>query len=82
MSTQYTLRTVPDSIDLALRNRSRLESKSLNAVAIEALARGLELDSQPKNHTDLDSLVGSWQEDPEFDQAVADFQIVDEAAWK
>jgi hypothetical protein len=81
VSTQYTLRAVPDSIDLALRNRSRLESKSLNAVALEALARGLELDAQPVKHTDLDSLIGSWQEDPAFDQAIADFEKVDEAAW-
>ncbi|MFT4589681.1 MAG: hypothetical protein ACI9VS_002456 [Candidatus Binatia bacterium] len=84
MSRQYTIRTVPAPIDRALRQRARQEAKSLNTVALEALARGLELelDAQPAEHTDLDALVGSWQEDKAFDRAVADFERVDEDAWK
>lgn len=82
MSTQYTLRAVPKVIDLALRRRARQETKSLNAVAVEALARGLEIDAQPAEHTDLDALIGTWREDPAFDRAVADFERVDVAAWK
>ena len=31
-------------------------------------------------HTDLDHLIGTWQEDPEFDLAIADFAFVDEDA--
>lgn len=81
-STQYTLRAVPAAIDRALRQRAKQEAKSLNAVAVEALAKGLELDTKPAEHTDLDALIGSWQEDPAFDQAVADFDRVDEEAWK
>ena len=81
-SMQYTLRAVPDAIDRALRHRAKQEAKSLNAVAVEALARGLELDAKPTEYTDLDALIGSWQEDPAFDQAVADFERVDEEAWK
>ena len=82
MSSQYTIRAVPSPIDQALRRRARQEAKSLNTVALEALARGLELDAQPVAHTDLDALVGSWQEDMGFDRAVADFERVDEDAWK
>lgn len=82
VSSQYTIRAVPSPIDRALRRRARQEAKSLNTVALEALARGLELDAQPVEHTDLDALVGSWQEDKAFDQAVADFERVDEDAWK
>ena len=33
---QYTIRAVPDEIDRALRQRARRESKSLNAVVIDA----------------------------------------------
>lgn len=58
------------------------ESKSLNTVVVEALARGLELDALAIHHTDLDSLTGSWQEDADFDKAMADFERVDEDAWK
>ena len=79
---QYTIRAVPDEIDRALRQRARRESKSLNAVAIDALARGLALDAAPPRHTDLDHLVGTWQEDPDFDRAVAEFDRIDDESWK
>ena len=42
---------------------------------------GLELDPRPAEHTDLDHLIGSWQEDPAFDLAIVDFERVDEDAW-
>lgn len=82
MKTQYTIRAVPAAMDRALRQRAKREAKSLNTVALEALARGLELEAQPVEHTDLDALIGSWQEDPAFDRTVADFERVDEEAWK
>jgi hypothetical protein len=82
VNTQYTIRTVPPAIDRALRRRAKQEAKSLNAVAVEALARGLELDAKPVEHTDLDALIGSWQKDKAFDRAVAEFERVDEEAWK
>ena len=79
---QYTIRAVPDEIDCAIRQRARRESKSLNAVVIDALARGLALDATPAKHTDLDHLVGTWQEDPGFDSAVAEFERIDDESWK
>ena len=82
MSVQYTIRAVPAAIDRALRRRAKQEARSLNTVAIEALARGLELDAVPAEHIDLDPLVGSWQNDKAFDRAIADFERVDEDAWK
>ncbi len=51
MGTQYTLRAVPHVIDRALRRRAKQEAKSLNTVAVEARARGLELAAQPVTHT-------------------------------
>ena len=82
MNRQYTIRSVPPAIDRALRRRVKQEAKSLNAVVVEALARGLELEAQPVEHSDLDALIGSWQEDPDFDCAIADFERVDEEAWR
>ena len=81
MSMQYTIRSVPEAIDRAVRQRARREAKSLNAVVVEAPARGLELDAKPAEYTDLDRLAGTWQEDPGFDLAIADFERVDEDAW-
>ena len=49
---------------------------------VEALARGLDLDTKPAEYEDLDHLIGTWQEDPGFDDAVAAFERVDEDAWK
>ena len=75
---QYTIRAVPAAIDRALRRRAKKEAKSLNAVTVEVLARGLELEAKAVEHTELDGLIGSWQEDPAFDRAEADFERVDE----
>ena len=79
---QYTIRAVPGEIDRALRQRAKRESKSLNAAVIDALARGLALDTVPARHADLDDLVGTWQEDPDFDRAVAEFDRIDDESWK
>ena len=77
---QYTIRAVPSAIDRALRQIARREAKSLNTVVVEALARGV--DAVPTAHADLDHLIGTWEEDPDFDRAVADFERVDDEAWK
>ena len=79
---QYTIRSVPDAIDRAVRRRARQEDKSMNAVVVEALARGLEIEVGSVQHTDLDHLIGTWQEDPAFDLAVADFERIDHDAWR
>ena len=49
MGMQYTVRSVPEEIDRAVRHRARREDKSINAVVVEALARGLDLDAAPSN---------------------------------
>ena len=82
MSKQYTIRSVPAAVDRALRRRAKQESKSLNTVVLEAIVQGLALEVRQADHTDLDSLIGSWQDDPAFDRAVADFKQVDEQVWK
>jgi hypothetical protein len=64
------------------RWRVRRESKSLDAVVIDALARGLALNAAPARHTDLDPLIGTWQDDPDFDRAVAEFERIDDESWK
>ena len=33
-------------------------------------------------HTDLDHLISTWQEDADFERAIADFERVDDEAWK
>lgn len=78
---QYTLRNIPETLDATLRRRAREEDKSLNEVAIEAMARGVGLTGETIRYRDLGDVAGRWQDDPEFDQAVADQDRVDEELW-
>ncbi|HOB76344.1 MAG TPA: antitoxin [Phycisphaerae bacterium] len=78
---QYTLRGIPPALDRALRERAKREGKSLNQVAREALKRGLGLPEQQQISHDLDHLIGTWQEDPAFDEIIAAQDMVDPEAW-
>lgn len=79
---QYTLRDIPPLLDSELRRRARTEGKSLNAVALEALARGAGLGEPSVRQRDLEDVAGTWQEDREFDQAIADQHRIDERLWR
>jgi len=79
---QYTLRNVPKELDRALRQRARRESRSLNEVALEAIAQGLGIADTPVVRRKLGDLAGTWQDDPEFDAALADQHRIDPDLWK
>ena len=79
---QYTIRRIPASVDRMLRERARTAGKSLNAAAIEALQAGLGLSEDPIEFDDLDDLIGTWQHDPDTDQALADQDVVDPELWQ
>ena len=56
--TQYTIRSIPPKVDQALRKRAKKTGKSLNEVALEALAKGAGV--TPGAHfNDLDWFIGS-----------------------
>jgi len=75
---QYTIRGISPTLDAALRDRARAAGKSLNEAVLDALAAGLGLDGAPKKRRDLSDIVGTWIEDPAFDEALADQDRVDE----
>jgi plasmid stability protein len=79
---QYTIRNIPSSLDAALRQRAHEQGKSLNEIAIEALARGAGISGERIRKRDLSDIVGTWQEDPAFDEAIADQDKVDEEMWR
>lgn len=79
---QYTLRDIPPTVDAELRRRAKAEGRSLNTVAIEALIRGAGLGETPVRQRDLGDIAGTWQEDPEFDQAIAEQDQIDERLWR
>jgi hypothetical protein len=79
---QYTLREIPPIVDLELRRKAKAEGKSLNTVAIEALIRGSGVGESQVRQRDLGDVAGTWQEDREFDEAIADQDRVDERLWQ
>lgn len=79
---QYTIRQVPRHIDRSLRQKSKQAGQSLNETAIDALSKGLGLAELSPRYHDLDSLAGTWQEDPGFDAAIAAQDQVDPRLWK
>ena len=79
---QYTIRNVPDYLDAALRDAAREYGKSLNEVAIEALARGFGLGDAQVRQRDLSDIAGSWRKDPAFERALAAQDTVDEEMWR
>jgi plasmid stability protein len=83
---QYTLRNIPKKVDQALRRRAREQGRSLNDVALEALALGAGVASnangEPVRYMDLSDIAGSWVEDPEFDKVIAEQDQIDPDLWR
>ena len=79
---QYTIRNVPNSLDEALRRAARDRGKSLNEVAIEALARGAGVAEDRGRQRDVGDIAGSWRKDAAFDRALAAQDTIDEEMWK
>jgi len=79
---QYTIRGIPPAVDEAVRQRARDEGKSLNEVAVEALADGLGLGGQDIVRRDLSDVVGTWKKDAATEAALAAQDRVDEDLWK
>jgi plasmid stability protein len=78
---QYTIRNVPDVLDEALRKAARERGKSLNEVAIDALARGAGVVGEVRPQRDLGDIAGTWLKDPAFDSALAAQDTIDEEMW-
>lgn len=79
---QYTIRGISRAIDAAVRERARAEGKSLNAVAVEALAEGLGLGHEAVVRRDLSDVAGTWKQDTAVEAVLAAQDGVDEDLWK
>ena len=79
---QYTIRNVPETLDEALRRVARERGKSLNEVAVEALARGAGITQDRSRQRDLGDIAGTWRQDSAFDRALAAQDTIDEEMWK
>lgn len=78
---QYTLRKVPPQVDRALRARARKLGKSVNQVAVEALAQSV---GQPARYRSLRGMPGAWskKEAADFERILGTIRTIDEELWK
>lgn len=79
---RYTLRNVPHALDEALRRAACEQGKSLNEVAIEALAQGTGITPDRRRQRDLGDIAGTWRKDAAFDSALAAQDTIDEEMWQ
>ena len=79
---QHTIRRIPPALDAAIRDRARAEGKSMNEVAVAALAEGLGITGRPVVRRDLGDVAGTWKKDPAIERALAAQDEIDESLWK
>jgi len=75
---QYTIRGISPALDEAVRERARVQGRSLNEVALEALANGLGLGDEEIIRRDLSDVVGTWKRDAALEAALLARDRVDE----
>ena len=75
-TTQYTIRNIPEQVDRLVRQQAKKTQKSLNAVLLTVLQRGVGVADEPVEYHDLDALAGSWVTDPDFDASQSAFYYV------
>jgi hypothetical protein len=78
---QYTIRNIPAALDKAIKARAKQLGKSVNQVALEALARSL---GDPVRHRNLRKMPGAWSnsEATEFDRFLELERKIDRELWK
>jgi hypothetical protein len=79
---QYTIRGIPASLDLGLRQYAKAKAKSLNQILIETLSAGLGIFRQTPKNEELRALARTWVDDPVADKAFAEMRTIDEDLWK
>lgn len=80
-SIQYTIRSIPQKVNDAIRAYSEREGCSLNQAVLNALSKGAGTSDQPVIHHDLDFMAGTWIRDEHCDRALEEFDRIDEEMW-
>lgn len=79
---QYTLRGVPPRLDEVIRARAKASGKSLNEVALAALAEGAGLGAEEVVRRDLSDIAGTWRREAAVEEALAAQDQIDQAVWE
>lgn len=87
MAHQLTIR-YDDDVAQEIEDLARREGLSRNQAVLRLLKKGAGIGEGPQDRdtigSALDWFVGSWTEEQarEFDEAVADFETIDEELWE
>lgn len=78
---QYTIRNVPPDLDRALKQRAKRLGKSVNEIALEALAHAVGVSIRRRS---LRSMPGAWsrREAEQFDVFLEEHRAIDVELWK
>jgi hypothetical protein len=85
---QLTIRGFDERLQRRIREMANAEGLSLNQAVLKLLRRGagLENASEPSRTIGnaIDDLVGTWTEDEarELEEALEDFEAIDEDMWR
>jgi len=79
---QYTIRQIPLEVNKAVRAYSAREGCSLNKAVLETLRKGSGVSDEQVIHHDLDFMAGTWVADAPCDQALEEFDRVDQGLWR
>ena len=79
--TQYTIRNIPLDLDKAIKARAKRLNKSVNQVALEALANVVDRAVKKRSLRDM---PGAWSksEAERFDRFLREQRSIDEELWK
>ena len=71
-SIQYTIRSIPEPVDKALRAHAKKTGQSFNATVVDALKKATNTQEGTKKvYTDLDWFIGlGIQDSQSFDEAI------------
>lgn len=75
-TTQYTIRSVPKSLDSFLRRQARARGKSLNQTVLDYIEQATKLDMQ-ESDDNFSWIIGANTLDAASTQALADFKQAD-----
>ena len=76
------LEQLPKAVTDALARKAAQEGKTVPEVALEAMARGLGVQESGTKKRDLSRFRGKWIEDPAVDDALRQFERIDEDKWR
>lgn len=78
---QYTIRNVSPDLDRALKARAKQLGKSVNQVALEALAGSVGVSVKRR---DLRAMPGAWskEEAARFDRLLEESRRIDDELWR